>query len=50
MLSQKRIQTEARTKYTKRLNTLLKKKNPNLIEISFLRGVIQRIDEGKLFT
>ena len=49
MLSQKKLEQEAKIKYTQRLNKELSKKNPNHLEVSFLTSVIKRIDEGKLF-
>lgn len=49
MLSQEKLEQEAKIRYTQKLNKELAKENPNHLEVSFLRGVIKRIEEGKLF-
>ena len=49
MLSHEKLEKEAKIRYTQRLNKELAKDSPNPLEISFLRGVIKRIEEGKLF-
>lgn len=50
MLSHDKLEKEAKKKYSERLNNELSKKNPNYLEVNFLKGVIKRIDEGKLFS
>lgn len=49
MLSHEKLEAEARQKYTKRLREVMKQEKPNLTEVAFLKGIIKRIDEGKLF-
>ena len=49
MLSHEKLEVEAKEKYSKRLKEEMAKESPNIQEICFLKGVLQRIDEGKLF-
>lgn len=49
MLSHEELEKEALKRYSQKLKTELNKESPNVLEISFLQGVIKRIKEGKLF-
>ena len=49
MSLQEKIEKEAKIKYSQRLKEELAKENPNPLEVSFLKSVIKRIEEGKLF-